>query len=69
MRRRCAKRGHDLFPGEAAREFLPVLNVCLRCKARVAVLPYGLCLGGHPLADHYDADGMPVQLAACAGPR
>jgi len=70
-RARCRRRGHDWFPGGEAMEFIPVEQLCLRCGEKTALLPYGTCLGagGHPLSDHYDAEGHGVVLTECAGPQ
>lgn len=67
----CRRRGHDWFPDEEPREFIPVLNICLRCQQSRVVLPYGECLGGHPLAEHYDLTGWrlgPAENCASGGP-
>lgn len=69
LSRRCAQRGHDWFPMLAAREFIPVSNVCLRCGEENVMLPWGQCLSGHPIAEHYDAAGQLVTLEECPGPR
>ena len=65
--RRCPP--HDYFPEAAPREFLPTSGKCRRCGTSRVWLPYGQCLTGHPLADHYDAEGRPVPVASClSGP-
>lgn len=64
---RCEKVGHNWFPGLERREFLPMPNICLRCNAQQVLLPYGHCLGGHPIAEHYDDKGLPVEVPQCVG--
>lgn len=54
----CRRRGHDWFPAASAREFIPVMNICLRCGENRYVMPWGQCLGGHPMAEHYDVDSF-----------
>lgn len=66
--RRCDRRGHDWFPGLSAREFIATSSICLRCDARQVVLPYGECLSGHPISEHYREDGTVVATAKCGGP-
>lgn len=67
-RRRCDRKGHDWFPDTDPREFVPIIAVCLCCQATRTLLPYGQCLSGHPLAEHYDDDGQLIPHAACPGP-
>lgn len=49
----------------ARREFITVTDVCLRCGHQRTLLPYGRCLGDHPIADHYDQDGHLKSFAPC----
>lgn len=78
---RCRRKGHDWLLGHALREgvstppagtrgaeFIPVLDLCLRCGAKETTLPWGWCLGDHPLAEHYDAEGELVEHPTCPGP-
>lgn len=67
--RRCARRGHDWFPNLGPSEFIVQEDFCLRCAMHRVFLPTGQCLGGHPLADHYDNEGAPVPVAGCPGPQ
>lgn len=67
-RRRCERKGHDWFPPFGPREFIPVNAICLRCRTPRTCLPYGQCLSGHPIAEHYDEDGHPIPHATCPGP-
>ena len=64
---RCRK-GHDWFPGHGSREFIITTDVCMRCEAMQVHLPYGTCMTGHPVKDHYDANGRLVPLAYCDAP-
>lgn len=64
----CSRKGHQWFPNVRS-EFLPTADTCLRCHERRAHLPTAQCLGGHPLAEHYDATGQPVRHATCPVPR
>ena len=66
--RRCRRRGHDWFPNLVAREFIPTADLCFRCRARRTLLPWGRCITGHPIADHYDPRGNLIAVAGCAGP-
>jgi hypothetical protein len=61
---------HDWFPNIEPSEFLPLVDICLsgRCTARRVSLPYGQCLGGHPIAEHYGVDGSLVPHPVCPGP-
>lgn len=68
MTPKCERVGHDWFPGDEPREFIPVPVVCLRCQRKKTVLPWGDCLTGHPIAEHYDKDGELIERAGCAGP-
>lgn len=70
MKLRCRLFDHDWFPDAEAREFLPVEVRCLRCGAEEVRMPYGQCLGGHPIAEHYIFDSAtPNPARECAGPR
>lgn len=61
--------GHLWFPGPPEpREFIPGWFMCLRCMVSVDVPPWGRCMRGHPLADHYDERCRPVEVAGCPGP-
>lgn len=65
----CRRRGHDwLLDGEIPPQFLPRTDFCLRCGTRRVALPIERCLAGHPLAEHYDAEGNPVEHPTCKGP-
>ena len=65
----CRWRDHDWFPNLVRSEFLPLQDICLRCGARRTQLPWGQCLGGHPMAEHYQHDPMVAEpIGACAGP-
>jgi hypothetical protein len=66
--RRCRKVGHDWFPDIDAGEFLPQMAKCLRCGEETVILPWGQCLTGHPLAEHYNALGEEVPHWHCPGP-
>lgn len=59
----CWLRGHDWFPPIQAREWLPVKSGCLRCSATTLTMPYGECLGGHPVVEHYDLAGKEHPLS------
>lgn len=61
----CERTQHDWFPPPRSSEFLPVKSTCLRCRTTMTNLPHGECLGGHPLADHYDRDGERVPFVGC----
>lgn len=67
----CRWRGHKWFPDEGRREFIPVRDVCLRCRGVRTLMPWGQCLGRHDIADHYRrGDGITPQATAdCPGPR
>lgn len=68
--KRCALRGHAWYATRAtAREFVPVRRACLRCGTEDALLPWGSCLGGHPIAEHYDATGHQIVHPSCPSPR
>ena len=77
-RRRCRRKGHDWLLSRAANyspsrpgaEFIPVDDICLRCGARRTTLPWGWCLGDHPIAEHYDPEGNPTEplTASARGP-
>lgn len=60
---------HDWFPDLEPSEFLPIGARCLECGASRMYLPYGQCLGGHPLAEHYDEHAEIVEHPTCPGPR
>lgn len=64
-------RDHKWFPDLGRQEFIPVQDVCLRCRAVRTHLPWGECLGGHPIQDHYESgDPMVAEpvLGVCPGP-
>lgn len=67
-RRPVFHRTHEWFPDLPASEFLPVRDVCLKCTAERYRPPWGECLGGHPLADHYDGTGEAREVEGCLGP-
>lgn len=60
---------HRWFPGMTARQFLPLVNVCLRCRTHQVLLPWGECLRGHPVAEHYDPEGHLQPHPTCGAPR
>jgi len=62
------RHGHQWLLPREAREFLPVTNYCMRCSARETYPPTGMCLGNHPLAEHYDAVGNLIAIDHCRGP-
>lgn len=67
---RFFRHKHDWFPDlNPPMEFIPTIDICLRswCKARRVNLPWGQCLGGHPIAEHYDAEGELIPHALCLG--
>lgn len=78
----CRRKDHDWLlghalddggvthppPGKRGAEFIPVDDICLRCGARAVTLPWGQCLNGHPLAEHYDDAGGLVSHPTCPGP-
>lgn len=64
----CARYQHEWFPGYGHREFIPTTQICLRCHDERTLLPWGQCLGGHPIAQHYDQDGQPFELPNCPRP-
>lgn len=68
---RCNRKGHDWFPDEERREFIPVVVTCLRCTATKTMLPYGQCLGGHPMVEHYRfvPPERPRAVEGCPAPR
>jgi hypothetical protein len=67
--RRCVRKGHDWFPNIGPSPFIPMTDICLRCRTHRTMLPWGTCVNhDHPLADHYDGEGNLVQLANCPGP-
>lgn len=65
LKTKCERKGHDWFPGVGPREFIPTSDICFRCKAKRTHLPWGQCLGGHPLADHYDMQGTLTKVPGC----
>lgn len=66
----CRIRGHKwLLDERSVSEYVPVPDRCLRCGEKTVYLPWGWCLGGHSLSDHYDDTGKLVVLADCSGPR
>lgn len=67
-RTKCEKRGHRWFPGIGS-EFLCIPNECLDCPAKLVLKPWGRCLTGHPLADHYTDQGILIlNVNGCHGP-
>lgn len=60
---------HTWFPDLGQREFIPMHEVCLKCRASRVLLPWGQCLGGHPIHEHYDQDGELQDVPGCEGPR
>jgi len=46
---------------------MPATSVCLRCPATTITMPYGDCIGGHPIVDHYDFTGKehPLPREVC----
>ena len=60
---------HDWFPDLGAREFIPMHEVCLKCRAERHLMPWGQCLGGHAIQEHYTQDGELRPLSYCSGPR
>lgn len=66
---RCRRRGHKWFPGVGSSEFIPLTDICLRCRERRVTLPWGACLGGgHSLSAHYNPDGTARAVEGCGGP-
>lgn len=64
----CRLRGeHDWFPN-AQSEFLCLKDHCLRCHESRVRPPTGMCMNGHPMAGHYDADGNPRPVGWCLAP-
>lgn len=61
----CTLFEHDWLLSQERREFFPITDVCLRCGHQRALLPYGRCLGDHPIADHYDKDGHVKAFEPC----
>jgi len=66
---RCRRRGHQWFPDHQRREFIVVESWCIRCRTHDVLLPWGQCLTGHAMADHYDSSGHRVPVPGCAGPQ
>lgn len=69
--KRCERRGHDWF-GRSVSEYVASTAICLRCGVFDYALPWGECLGGHPLAEHYrvDEEGLVVGAAGtCQQPQ
>lgn len=60
MKWRCRREGHDWFPDWSTSEYLPRVDMCIRCRDTRVLLPWGECLGGHPIADHYEPSGEPA---------
>jgi hypothetical protein len=60
---------HKWFP-DLNSEFLPITQVCLKggCVKTQVILPWGDCLSGHPIAEHYDKQGRMVPIEKCGGP-
>lgn len=75
-KRICRRKGHEWLLSHAAKyisdqpgsEFIPVHDICLRCGEKTVTLPWGECMGEHPLAEHYDAEGGLVEHPSCPGP-
>ena len=66
MKLLCRMKGqHDWLLDHERREFIPMTDVCMRCGHQTQLLPYGRCLGDHPIADHYDQDGHLKDFAPC----
>lgn len=65
---KCRRGDHNWFPPFGPREFITVNQLCLRCPAERTQLPYGECITGHPIAEHYTPDGHIQPLEKCAGP-
>lgn len=65
----CERRGHDWFPDNEPREFIPSATLCLRCGEHKVMLPWGTCLREHPLREHYDEAGKLVLHAYCPEPQ
>lgn len=59
---------HDWFPRIGRREFIVTHDICLRCSEERMIKPWGDCLGGHPIAEHYDEEGLPHPVGECWGP-
>lgn len=65
----CRRFGHQWFPGNGQREFIPLEERCLRCNESRVLMPYGRCLGGHELIDHYQPGSTsPYPYENCPGP-
>jgi hypothetical protein len=56
---------HDWFPNHPPREFIVTTDVCMHCDATRVLMPYGPCLGGHPIAEHFNAEGRMVTVPNC----
>lgn len=67
--RKCSRHGHKWFPDLGEQEFIPTQDLCLRCRAERHALPWGECLAGHPIREHYSRDGDLVAHPWCEGPR
>lgn len=66
---RCRRKGHDWFLNHRQSEFIVLVDLCLRCREKRFTMPYGECLNGHPLADHWDPEtGAQRFVPTCAGP-
>lgn len=63
--RKCKARGHDWFPPPRSSEFLPIRSSCMRCRVETVSKPYGMCLGGHPIAEHYNDQGVEIPVPHC----
>jgi hypothetical protein len=60
---------HDWFPGQGSREFVLTVDVCTHCNATRVNVPWGQCLSGHPIGEHYTRDGRIVALDYCERPQ
>lgn len=67
---KCERGGHDWFPNLPSMEFNPMMDVCLRCGAQRAVMPWGECARTwHPIAEHYQPTStIPIPTPGCTGP-
>lgn len=66
MKLLCKVTGeHRWLLNSERREFVPIVDVCTRCGHQRHLLPWGRCLGEHPLADHYDKEGRVKDFEPC----
>lgn len=66
---KCERKGHDWLL-HLQQEFIPSIDVCLRCGKKRKILPWGWCLGGHPIHEHYlDDSDVPHPVGNCTGPQ